>query len=144
MSALLQRATSPENLKAIRKEVAVAREVTAHADGGLRSDLGETGGQRKGLLLSSSRELLDGRPQVLVLGAHALPPRDWPHHVVQTPALTHIQVSELPSSWEDAAVCNMRGAASVARRNRGARHLEGVNCWPRLGVIKVLGVRKTS
>ena len=42
---------------------------------------------REGLLLPPGWELLDGRPQVLVLAAHALPPCDRYHHIVQTPAL---------------------------------------------------------
>ena len=59
------------------------------AEAGYRSSryLTEPCLQREGLLLPPSRELLDGRPQVLVLGAHALPPRDRHHHVVQAPAL---------------------------------------------------------
>lgn len=80
-----------------------------------RTHLGKAGDQRELLLLRACREMLDGRPQVLILGAHAPPARHRHHHIVQAPALRSAPSLSRPSR-QPSPRCSTQSNTSLARR----------------------------
>jgi len=102
-----------------------------------RTHLGKAGGQRELLLLRACRELLDGRPQVLVLGANAPPARHRHHHVVQAPALRSAPSLSRPSR-QPSPRCSTHLRAAPAWRAAKLAHLKRVDGWARPGVVEIL------